>query len=66
MIFRNLNFTAKGIYQALRYDKNKYIGHFLNFSFIVLALIIASVVISTVLTIRNEKEDTLGSGDGAD
>jgi len=52
MIFRNLNFTAKGIYQAL--------------SFIVLALIIASVVISTVLTIRNEKEDTLGSGDGAD
>jgi len=32
-------------------------------SFIVLALIIASVVISTVLTIRNQQKNNEGSGE---
>ena len=35
-------------------------------SFIVLALIIASVVISSVLTIRNQQKNNEGSGEGAE
>ena len=35
-------------------------------SFIVLALIIASVVISSVLTIRNQQKNNEGSAEGAE